>query len=282
MINVKKIFIAAATIVFINGCTDKKVIPVVAPAPQVTDLGWTFETTPVWQDDFNTSGIPDQSKWSYDVGGSGWGNNELQYYTNGNNAGVVNGNLVIQAKKENYQGRQYTSSRLISKGKGDWQYGRYEVRAKLPKGKGTWPAIWMLPSDNSYGTWPASGEIDIMEHVGFDLNKVHCSVHCSAYNHARGNQKTSSKTIAGASTDFHVYRVDWTPYSIKGFVDDEQYFEFLNENTGFTTWPFNKKFHMILNVAIGGDWGGAQGVDDTIFPASMEVDYVKVYKIIEQ
>ena len=282
MINFNKILAAASIIILINSCTDKKVIPAVTPTAPVADLGWTFENTPFWQDDFNTNGIPDPTKWSYDVGGSGWGNNELQYYTSGENAGVVNGNLVIQAKKENYQGRQYTSSRLITKGKGDFQYGRFEVRAKLPKGRGTWPAIWMLSSDNSYGIWPASGEIDIMEHVGFDLNKVHCSVHCSAYNHARGNQKTSTKNITEATTAFHLYRIDWTPYSIKGFVDDEQYFEFINENNGFTSWPFNKKFYMIMNVAIGGNWGGAQGVDDNIFPTAMEVDYVKVYKMIEQ
>jgi beta-glucanase (GH16 family) len=282
MINFYKILGTVAILMLINGCTDKKVIPVVTPTAPVADLGWTFESTPFWQDDFNTNGIPDPAKWSYDVGGSGWGNNELQYYTSGENAGVVNGNLVIQAKKENYQGRQYTSTRLISKGKGDFQYGRFEIRAKLPKGRGTWPALWMLSSDNSYGIWPASGEIDIMEHVGFDLNKVHCSVHCSAYNHSRGNQKSSTKTITDGTTDFHLYRVDWTPYSIKGFVDDEQYFEFINENNGFSSWPFNKKFYMIMNVAIGGNWGGAQGVDDNIFPTAMEVDYVKVYKIIEQ
>ena len=281
MKHLNKLSIIAIAFLSLTGCTDKKIIPIVAPVPPVADLGWQFETTPIWEDNFSSNGVPDQSKWTFEVGGNGWGNNELQYYTSGNNASVVNGNLVIQANKENFQGRQYTSSRMISKGKGDWLYGRFEVRAKLPLGKGTWPALWMLPSDNSYGTWPASGEIDIMEHVGFDLNNVHCSVHCSAYNHSRGNQKTSALVVPGATNDFHIYRVDWTPYSIKGFVDNEQYFEFLNENTGFTTYPFNKKFFMILNLAVGGDWGGAQGVDDNAFPTSMQVDYVKVYKMIQ-
>lgn len=281
MKTIKKILSTLALGVIIVSCTDKKVIPVVQPTPPVADLGWQFETTPVWVDDFNDgTGVPNQSKWTYDVGGNGWGNNELQYYTT-DNAGVVNGNLVIQAKKQTIEARQYTSSRLITRGKGDWKYGRFEVRAKLPRGRGTWPAIWLLPSDNAYGVWPASGEIDIMEHVGFDLNKVHCSIHCSSFNGARGNQKTSVLTVPDATTEFHIYRLDWTPYSIKGFIDDEQYFEYVNDNTGFTTWPYNKNFYLILNLAVGGNWGGAQGVDDTVFPASMEVDYVKVYKMIE-
>lgn len=281
MNSIKNICKVVLVSIAIASCTDKKIIPVVAPVPPVTDLGWQFETTPIWQDNFDNASIPDQSKWSYDVGGSGWGNNELQYYTAGDNVGIVNGNLVIQAKKQTIEARQYTSSRLITRGKGDWLYGRFEVRAKLPKGRGTWPAIWLLSSDNSYGIWPTSGEIDIMEHVGFDQNKIHCTTHCSAFNGARGNQKSAATVVPTATTDFHVYRLDWTPYSIKGFVDDQQYFEYVNDNTGFTTWPFNKKFYMILNVAVGGDWGGAQGVDDTCFPASMEVDYVKVYKMIQ-
>jgi len=281
MTKMKNIVAALVLLLSIAGCTDKKLIPIVEPVPPVVDLGWQFETTPVWQDDFTNPGIPDPTKWSYDIGGSGWGNNELQYYTGGDNVGIVNDNLVIQAKKQNFEGRQYTSTRLISKGKGDWTYGRFEVRAKLPKGRGTWPAIWLLSSDNSYGQWPSSGEIDIMEHVGFDLNNVHATIHCSAFNGQRGNQKSSSKIVPNSTTEFHVYRIDWTPYSMKGFVDDEQYFEYINDNTSFTTWPFNKNFYMILNVAVGGNWGGAQGVDDTCFPASMEVDYVKVYKIIQ-
>jgi len=123
--------------------------------------------------------------------------------------------------------------------------------------------------------------MDIMEHVGYDQNNVHCSMHCSAFNGQRGNPKTSGKIVPNVTTEFHDYRIDWTPYSVKGFVDDEQYFEYVNENTGFTTWPFNRKFYMILNLAIGGNWGGAQGVDDTVFPATMEVDYVKAYKLVE-
>lgn len=264
----------------IIGCTDKKDIPAVSPAVYVTDRNWQFETTPVWQDDFNTGTAPDATKWSYDIGGSGWGNNELQNYTNGNNASIVGGNLVITAKKESLGGSAYTSTRMVTKGKGDWLYGRFEARAKLPKGRGTWPAIWMLSSDDEYGIWPASGEVDIMEHVGFDPNNIHFTIHTALYNGARGTQKSSAKVVPGAIDDFHTYRVDWTPFAVRGYIDDVSYFEYTNDNTGFSTWPFNKKFHLLLNIAIGGNWGGAQGIDDTVFPATMLVDYVKVYKLI--
>lgn len=263
-----------------SACTQKKDMPVNPGAQYVTDKNWQFETTPLWQDNFDGPTV-DQSKWNFETGGSGWGNNELQYYTSGNNSSVVGGNLVIEAKRESMNGMNYTSSRMITRGKGDWTYGRYEVRAKLPKGRGTWPAIWMLSSDNSYGNWPASGEIDIMEHVGYDQNNVHFSIHSQAYNHIINTQKTTTKIVSSASDSFHVYRVDWTPYAIRGFIDGAQYFEFINNNQGYTAWPFNKRFFMILNVAVGGNWGGAQGVDNNIFPQQMQVDYVRVYKMIE-
>jgi beta-glucanase (GH16 family) len=276
----KKTIFFFASFFALVACTDKKEIPPVTPTEPVTDKNWQFETTPVWEDNFASGTAPDPAKWTFETGGNGWGNNELQYYTSGNNASISGGNLVLQARREAVSGRNYTSTRMISKGKGDWLYGRFEVRAKLPKGRGTWPAIWMLSSDNEYGGWPSSGEIDIMEHVGFDPNNVHCSVHTSAYNHTRGTQKTSAKIVSGATDDFHIYRVDWTPYAVRGYVDGVKYFEFVNENKGFTTWPFNKKFFLILNVAVGGNWGGAQGVDDGAFPASLVVDYVKVFKMI--
>ncbi len=262
-------------------CTEKKIIPPVTPVVPITDKNWQFETTPVWADEFNSGSQVDPAKWTFETGGSGWGNNELEYYTSGANSTIANGNLVITAKKESNSGRDYTSSRMLTKGKGDWLYGRFEVRAKLPAGRGTWPAIWMLSSDDTYGSWPASGEIDIMEHVGFDPNNIHFSIHTTAYNHTRGTQKTAEKVIPTATDDFHTYRLDWTPYAVRGFIDGTQYFEFTNDNTSFTTWPFNKKFFLILNVAVGGDWGGAQGVDNNAFPASMVVDYVRVFKMIE-
>ena len=272
-------FFCIITVSFFS-CTDKgEVVNLVTAAP-ITDKNWQFETTPTWQDDFSTGTAPDPSKWNFEVGGGGWGNNELQYYTPGANSSIAGGNLIITAKKENVSGREYTSSRMITKGKGDWLYGRMEVRAKLPKGRGTWPAIWMFPTESTYGNWPASGEIDIMEHVGYDANNVHFTVHNAAYNFMRGNQKGAAKIIPSATDNFHNYRVDWTPFSIKGFIDGEQYFEYVNANNGYTSWPYDKKFFLILNIAVGGDWGGVQGVDNTVFPATLMIDYVKYYKII--
>lgn len=256
------------------------------PAPMVKppeDQNWSFEATPEWSDEFNYSGAPDPQKWGYDIGGSGWGNNELQYYTNStSNAMVEDGKLKITARKENKEGRDYTSARIVTKGKGDFLYGRFEIRARLPAGRGTWPAIWMLPTDWEYGNWPKSGEIDIMEHVGYDPDVIHITTHTEAYYFKNNTQKTATRKITDATREFHLYRVDWTPYSIRGFIDGEQIFEFVNEGKGYTVWPFDKKFHLLLNIAVGGDWGGVQGVDPAAFPASMEVDYVRVYKMIDK
>jgi beta-glucanase (GH16 family) len=251
--------------------------------PKLVDQNWQFETNPIWADEFEYIGLPDPNKWTYDLGGSGWGNNELQYYTNSiNNASVADGKLSIIAVKENKEGRNYTSARVVSRGKGDFLYGRFEIKAKLPAGKGTWPALWMLPTDWAYGGWPNSGEIDIMEHVGYDPNVVHISIHTLAYYFKINTQKTGTKRILTATTDYHLYRVDWTPYAIRGFIDNAQIFEFKNENKGFEVWPFDKKFHLLMNVAVGGDWGGAQGIDENVFPQTLEIDYVRVYKMIEK
>ena len=242
-----------------------------------------FESKPFWADEFDKKGLPDAKKWGYDVGGSGWGNHELQYYTKDNlkNARVENGKLIIEAIKEPLEGKNYTSARLTSKGKADFLYGRFEVKAKLPKGLGTWPAIWMLATDHSYGEnyWPDNGEIDIMEHVGYDPNVIHASVHTKSYYHSIGTQKTAVKTIPTSMTEFHVYRIDWTPEKIESYIDGELYFTFKNEKTGWKEWPFDKKQHILLNLAVGGDWGGQKGVDDSIFPQKMEIDYVRVYKM---
>jgi beta-glucanase (GH16 family) len=242
------------------------------PAPIVQE--WVFENTASWTDEFNTDGAPDAAKWGYDVGGNGWGNNELQNYTNGLNDSVSNGTLKIVAKKVEFS-NTYTSARMVTKNKADWLYGRIEVKAKLPKGRGTWPAIWMLPTDNAYGGWPNSGEIDIMEHVGYDLNNVHFTLHAQAFYGANG--KGAGKYLGSVTDNFHIYRLDWAPYGIRGYFDNELIFEYLNNGSGSATWPYNKKFHLLLNIAVGGNWGGAQGVDDTIFPTTMEIDYVRVY-----
>lgn len=248
----------------------------VTPTPTLpVTYEWVFENTASWTEEFNTDGAADASKWSYDIGGNGWGNNELQYYTDGLNASVNSGVLTITAKKEPFAGKAYTSTRMVTKNKADWLYGRFEIKAKLPKGRGTWPAIWMLPTESVYGVWPNSGEIDIMEHVGYDLNNVHFTLHANAFYGANG--KGGAKIIATATDDFHIYRLDWTPYGIRGYFDNEKVFEYINPNSGYASWPYDKKFHMLLNIAVGGNWGGAQGVDDTIFPATMQIDYVRFY-----
>lgn len=233
----------------------------------------------VWADEFNYTGLPDSTKWNYNIGGRGWGNNELEFYTQKRleNARVENGNLIIEARKESWQGMNYTSARLVTKDKGDWQYGKIEVRAKIPRGRGTWPAIWMLGSTTPL-RWPDDGEIDIMEHVGFDQGVIHGSIHCKKYNHVMGTQKTATIKIPDCSDVFHVYAVEWDISSIKISVDSATYFEFPNEKSGYDAWPFDNRMHLLLNVAVGGNWGGQKGVDDTIWPQKMEIDYVRVWQ----
>ncbi|MDR3605953.1 MAG: glycoside hydrolase family 16 protein [Oligoflexia bacterium] len=240
--------------------------------------GWNL----IWSDEFNTPGAPDPSKWGYDIGTgyNGWGNHELEYYTDRTeNARIENGNLVIEARREIFQSSDYTSARLVSRKKVDWLYGRIEVRAQLPTGHGVWPAIWMLPTDSSYGGWPKSGEIDIMEQVGFDPNTVHGSIHTFAYNWMSHTQKTATATVQDATTTFHVYAMEWAPDSISIFVDSNKYLTFMREQGGdWKTWPFDKEFYLVLNIAVGGFWGGQNGVDDSIFPQQMKIDYVRLYK----
>ncbi|RZA35504.1 MAG: glycoside hydrolase family 16 protein [Lysobacteraceae bacterium] len=251
-----------------------------AAAPSVSQA--RFEQVPAWRDEFEYVGLPDPRLWNFERGGHGWGNNELQYYAaDGGNALVADGVLTIVARKQSRKDRAYTSARLSSKGKGDFRYGRFEVRARLPAGRGTWPAIWMLPTDQAYGGWPRSGEIDIMEHVGYDPGTIHVTMHTGAYNHRIGTQRGATRLVEGATTGFHVYRTDWTPQAIRGYVDDQLVLEFPNEGSGPEAWPFDQRFHFLLNVAVGGDWGGKHGVDEAAFPARMQVDYVRVYRLLD-
>ena len=239
----------------------------------------------VWSDEFEYTGKPDSSMLGYDLGDGcpnlcGWGNNEAQYYTSKlNNVRVENGVLIIEAHRDSLNGKGYTSSRLTSKHKSDWTYGRIEVKAKLPRGKGTWPAVWMLPTDWEYGGWPASGEIDIMEHVGYNPGMIHGSIHTEAYNHLKRTQKEGTISIVDAQDEFHVYSINWTKNKIDFMVDDEIYHSVVKRRSDkYPEWPFDKRFHLILNLAIGGFWGGIQGIDDNIFPQRMEIDYVRVYQ----
>lgn len=234
----------------------------------------------VWSDEFDVDGKPDTTKWNYQTGGGGWGNNELQTYTKGDNADVKDGVLTITLRKE--ENGKITSTRMNTSGKGDWTYGKFEIRAKLPSGKGTWPAIWMMPTASSYGGWPRSGEIDIMEHVGYHQNYVSSSVHTMSYYHKIGTQKTKETRKDGVSEEFHTYTLEWLPDKIITYVDDVKLFTFnptqYKTNPTKDEWPFDKNFHLILNIAWGGDWGGAMGVDESALPTTMEVDYVRVYQ----
>ena len=244
------------------------------------------EWQPVWCDEFDTDGLPSDDHWFYDVGGGGWGNNESQYYTQADldNARVEDGHLYITAIKEDFQGYDYTSARLITKYRGDWQYGRIKIRAKMPSGRGLWSALWMLPTDWEYGGWPSSGEIDIMEYVGYDQNTVYGTIHTEAYNHGLGTQIGFDTDIEGVETEFHVYEMVWEPRKINLYIDGNLFAYFgYNPNSNvdvpnYAAWPFDQRFHLIMNIAVGGSWGGAQGIDDTVFPQSMVVDYVRVYQ----
>jgi beta-glucanase (GH16 family) len=247
---------------------------------------YEFSKIPIWSDEFNYTGKPDSTKWSYDLGDHGWGNHELQNYTDKKeNARVEDGRLIIEVKKESSGKQQYSSARLFSKGRGDFLYGKFEIKAKLPAGTGTWPAIWMLPSAASYGNngWPDNGEIDIMEHVGFDPNRIHGNIHTKAFNHSIKTNKGGKIMTTNASSGYHVYGCQWTPEEITISIDGVQYFKFRKSiNYGWEEWPFDKPFHILLNVAVGGDWGGQKGVDDSIFPQKMEIDYVRVYPLLEK
>ena len=239
----------------------------------------------VWADEFDQPGLPDTAKWGYDIGDGcpgncSWGNNELQYYTAGRleNARVKDGHLIIEAHKEHMETRDYSSARLVSKNKGDWTYGKIEVRAKLPSGRGVWPAIWMLPTDWAYGGWPASGEIDIMEFVGYMPDSLFGTVHTTRYNHILGTQQSKGQYCNTLSSEFHTYGIMWDEKKIDFLFDDKVYHTFTNRNEGSDGWPFDLDFHMVLNIAVGGNWGGKMGVDTSIWPQQMVVDYVRVYQ----
>lgn len=237
------------------------------------------EWTLIWSDEFNKKGLPDSNKWGYDVGGHGWGNNELQYYTAGNlrNARVEKGMLIIEAHREKWQNKEYTSARLVTRNKASWNKGLVEVRAKLPSGLGTWPAIWMLGETNPL-KWPDDGEIDIMEHVGYDQGMIHGTIHTKKYNHIIGTQKESKIFLSDCSDNFHTYQLEWDQDSIRIGVDGNYYFSYMNERSGYDAWPFSNKMYLLLNIAVGGNWGGAKGVSSEIWPRRMEIDFVRVYQ----
>ncbi len=270
--------IACLIALLLTGCaTAPAPLPQAPPATLGVPAGYVL----VWSDEFSTNGLPDTAKWAYDTGMNkqGWHNRELQYYSGprAENAEVRDGKLVITARKEqrpaaaDWGGQGYTSSRMLTLGKAEWTYGYFEVRAKLPCGKGTWPAIWML---NSAVVWPAGGELDIAELVGREPTKVFSTVHTTSGSGANGSGAPTE--VLDACSAFHTYQMHWTPQQARFGIDGKTHFIHQNAGTGKAQWPFDTPQFLILNIAVGGDFGGA--VDDSIFPVRMEVDYVRVYQ----
>lgn len=221
----------------------------------------------VWSDEFNEASV-NTSVWNFETGGNGWGNHEQEYYQ-ANNATIENGNLVITAKKENVGSNGYTSSRMTTQGKKEFLYGKIEARIKLPVGQGFWPAFWMLGSNINTTGWPACGETDIMEHINTD-SLIYGTLHWDNNGHVQDGDKTTSSPSA-----YHVYSIEWDSASIKWFIDSVQYHEV--NITANSTEEFHKPFFILLNFAVGGDWPG-QTIDDSLLPAKMYVDYVRVYQ----
>lgn len=253
-----------------------------------TNAGYDAPTTYpgfalVWADEFNTGSL-DNASWTVEGGDGcpticGWGNNELEYYTGRpENLFFQDGKLIIEARKESFSGKNYTSSKIVSRGKKVFKYGRVDIRAKLPKGKGIWPALWMLPQNNVFGGWPTSGEIDIMELVGHEPNKAYATVH---YGPGPGSTTINrAYTLTGGATyndEFHVFSLEWKQDQLKFYVDNNLYSTVNKVDIGAMTWPFNEDFFFIFNLAVGGNWPGSPDAS-TSFPQWMVVDYVRVYQ----
>jgi beta-glucanase (GH16 family) len=233
----------------------------------------------VWAEEFSASGLPDPGLWSYEVGFIR--NQEVQYYTAGRpeNARVEGGCLVIESRKEDYAGAKYTSASVNTLGKRDFLYGRIEVRAKIPTGVGSWPAIWMMGTDIPRVYWPECGEIDIMENVGYEPDRIYATVHTpGSVNHPGLVVRGGHIDIPDPSADFHVYAVEWHPDRLDFFVDDQKYFTYKKDARYPDYWRFDKSFYLLLNTAIGGNWGGQMGIDDSIFPLKYTIDYVRYYQ----
>ena len=251
-------------------------------------MAMTADWKLVWSDEFNGTAL-DTSKWQYDIAFNkrGWFNKELQYYSAGRpeNFRFRDGVLTIEARHEaldpakfpDWGGQNYTSGRIYSTGTG-WTYGFYEIRAKLPCARGQWPAIWMLPTEMR--KWPDDGEIDIMEQVGAEPNYIYSTLHTGLFNHVKGTQRSAQKSVPSSCSDFHVYQLDWRPDRIDIGVDGQGILRVVNDQPGGKgAWPFDVPFKMILNLAIGGDWAGAKGIDDAAMPQRMEVDYMRVWQV---
>lgn len=246
--------------------------PMPTPLPEWERTGWTL----VWHDEFDGE-VLNLDNWTYDLGGSGWGNHEHQYYTaRPENARLEEGLLVIEARAEQYLQSNYTSARIKTQDLHDWTYGRIEARMQLPYGNGIWPAFWMLGTDIGQVGWPASGEIDIMEHIGREATQIFGTVHGPGYSGAGGVGGSTTFPSGSLSDAFHVYAIEWEPAQIRWYVDEEQYFQVI---PGLLPgdWVYNHPFFIIINLAVGGDWPGYPD-ETTVFPQYLRVDYVRVYQ----
>ena len=272
-------------LLLVSSCTEK----------QKKDVPKTKKKyTLVWSDEFDYTGKPTPSKWTYELGFIRA--NEKQYYTDSlKNAQVKGGNLIIEAHKEKIKNNtppfferpayvdsipyaNYTSASLTTRGIIDWKYAKIEIRAKLPQGRGTWPAFWMLGRNWGETPWPDCGEIDIMEHVGYDQGTIHGTIHTKAYNHVLKTQKGKSIKVNNLFGQYHIYGLEWTPIKIDISIDGKVYNHIENEHKTTAEWPFDQEFHLKLNLAIGGGWGGQKGIDNSIFPQQLVIDYVRVYQ----
>lgn len=269
--------LSCAVALIFSACEAGSSVPTATIAPSGPPAGYAL----VWSDEFAHNGLPDPTKWSYDTEANlpGWYNHELQYYSAGRlaNSRVLGGNLLITARKEtspsaaDYGGQKYTSARLITRDKASWTYGFFEIRAKLPCGVGTWPAIWML---GTTGTWPAEGEIDIMEQVGKTPSTILGTIHTQSTAGTHGDGAATE--IPDDCSSFHNYQLTWTPQSLAIAVDNKIFHTYGNRRKGSESWPFDTPHYLLLNLAIGGDLGGP--VDDSIFPVQMEIQHVRVYQ----
>lgn len=248
-------------------CSNKSTNPDEDNLPSLP--GWELE----WHDEFSKGTMPNTDRWYYEFGPN-WYNNELQYYTNARpeNVRIEEGLLVLEARQEEYGGRNYTSTRLNSKQA--WTYGRMELKARLPKGNALWPALWMMPINDTYGGWPKSGEIDIMENWSWDQTGIYGTIHTEAYNHTMGTQKGAKINVPGPWQKFYTYAIEWSPDKMDWFVDDSLYFSFENEGEP-AQWPFDHPFRFIINIAVE---SYAPGQENTWEKTTMELDYVRVYK----
>ncbi len=259
--------------------TARKTVSVTQAAAEKSQYDAPDGYTLVWHDEFEEGTALNSVDWTHEVKNSGWVNNELQNYVDHTTpegryvTEIMDGTLRINCLKEN--GKIY-SGRVYARVKEGWQFGYIEASIKLPKGKGTWPAFWMMPVN--FTSWPADGEIDIMEEVGYHPDYVSSSLHANAHVHSNGTQVTHEMYCKGAEGEFHTYAIEWTAQNITTYVDGKQQLSYNNRGLGRDDWPYNDPFYVIFNLAWGGDWGGSQGVDETVLPVTMEVDYIRVFQ----